>query len=73
MHFLNNLSNCECIFDYFDGYQFADNKDLHNEWRVAKKMNKMKIVSYIKDKTGYDVSPDAMFDIQVIPQHKVGL
>lgn len=32
----------------------------------------MKIVSYIKERTGYDVSPDAMFDVQVIPQHKVG-
>jgi hypothetical protein len=26
----------------------------------------MKVVSFLKEKTGYSVSPDAMFDIQVI-------
>lgn len=29
--------------------------------------NKKKIVSFIKEKTGYIVSPDAMFDVQVLP------
>lgn len=29
----------------------------------------MKVVSLIKEKTGFTVSPDAMFDIQVISPH----
>lgn len=45
--------------------QFADNEDLQSEWRAAKRINKLKVVSLIKEKTGYSVSPDAMFDIQV--------
>lgn len=50
--------------------KFADNEDLHREWRVAKRKNKMKVVSLIKEKTGYSVSPDAMFDIQVKRIHE---
>ncbi|GLT54843.1 hypothetical protein SLA2020_280070 [Shorea laevis] len=46
--------------------KFADNEDLHTQWRAAKRSNKMKVVSFLKEKTGYSVSPDAMFDIQVI-------
>ncbi|KAI3880906.1 hypothetical protein MKW92_041514 [Papaver armeniacum] len=44
--------------------KFADNEDLHAEWKAAKKSNKIKAASYIKEKTGYSVSPDAMFDVQ---------
>ncbi|RLN40745.1 alpha-1,4 glucan phosphorylase L isozyme, chloroplastic/amyloplastic [Panicum miliaceum] len=50
--------------------KFADNEDLHSEWRAAKLANKMKIVSLIRDKTGYIVSPDAMFDVQVKRIHE---
>lgn len=46
--------------------QFADDEDLQNQWRIAKRNNKLKAVSFLKEKTGYTVSPDAMFDIQVI-------
>ncbi len=45
--------------------QFADDEDLQSEWRAAKKANKVKVVSLIREKTGYIVSPDAMFDVQV--------
>jgi len=45
--------------------QFADDKDLQAEWVEAKRNNKLKLVSFIEEKTGYTVSPDAMFDIQV--------
>jgi glucan phosphorylase len=47
------------------GLQFADNKELQEEWWQAKRANKLKLVSYIKEKTGYVISPDALFDIQV--------
>uniref|UniRef100_A0A0D6QZS8 Alpha-1,4 glucan phosphorylase n=1 Tax=Araucaria cunninghamii TaxID=56994 RepID=A0A0D6QZS8_ARACU len=50
--------------------KFADNKDLHKEWRAAKRANKLKLVSYIKEKTGYIINPDSMFDIQVKRIHE---
>ena len=45
--------------------QFADNEELQSEWREAKRRNKIKVASFLKQKTGYVVSPDAMFDVQV--------
>ncbi|KAH0680967.1 hypothetical protein KY284_022052 [Solanum tuberosum] len=50
--------------------KFADNEDLQNEWREAKRSNKIKVVSFLKEKTGYSVVPDAMFDIQVKRIHE---
>lgn len=44
---------------------FADNEDLQLEWKEAKRRNKIKVVAFLKEKTGYIVSPDAMFDVQV--------
>lgn len=48
----------------------ADNEELQTEWKAAKKSNKVKVVSLIKEKTGYTVSPDAMFDVQVKRIHE---
>ncbi|CAN4115574.1 unnamed protein product [Withania somnifera] len=50
--------------------KFADNEDFHTEWREAKRSNKIKVVSFLKEKTGYSVIPDAMFDIQVKRIHE---
>ncbi|XP_009764309.1 alpha-1,4 glucan phosphorylase L-1 isozyme, chloroplastic/amyloplastic [Nicotiana sylvestris] len=50
--------------------QFVDNEDLQIEWREAKRSNKIKAVSFLKEKTGYSVIPDAMFDIQVKRIHE---
>ncbi|GFQ01442.1 alpha-1 4 glucan phosphorylase l-1 isozyme chloroplastic/amyloplastic [Phtheirospermum japonicum] len=50
--------------------KFADNEDLHNEWRATKRINKIKVASFLKEKTGYSVNPDAMFDIQVKRIHE---
>lgn len=50
--------------------KFADNEDLQSEWRAAKRINKMKVVSFLQEKTGYRVSPDAVFDIQVKRIHE---
>ncbi|XP_021297740.1 alpha-glucan phosphorylase 1 isoform X1 [Herrania umbratica] len=50
--------------------KFADNEDLQTQWRAAKMSNKLKVVSFLKEKTGYLVSPDAMFDIQVKRIHE---
>lgn len=46
--------------------QLANNDELQAEWREAKRKNKMKIVTFLKETTGYVVSPDAMFDVQVL-------
>ncbi|XP_002526085.2 alpha-1,4 glucan phosphorylase L isozyme, chloroplastic/amyloplastic isoform X1 [Ricinus communis] len=50
--------------------KFSDNEDLQTQWRAAKRSNKMKVVQLIKEKTGYSVSTDAMFDIQVKRIHE---
>ncbi|XP_023732365.1 alpha-1,4 glucan phosphorylase L-1 isozyme, chloroplastic/amyloplastic [Lactuca sativa] len=50
--------------------KFADDEDLQSEWKAAKRSNKIKVVSFLKEKTGYSVSPDAMFDIQVKRIHE---
>lgn len=50
--------------------KFADNEDLQTQWRTAKRTNKMKVLQLIKERTGYSVSPDAMFDIQVKRIHE---
>ncbi|CAH2044938.1 unnamed protein product [Thlaspi arvense] len=50
--------------------KFADNEDLQSEWRAAKRKNKLKVVSLIKERTGYTVNPDAMFDIQIKRIHE---
>ncbi|XP_019195371.1 PREDICTED: LOW QUALITY PROTEIN: alpha-1,4 glucan phosphorylase L isozyme, chloroplastic/amyloplastic-like [Ipomoea nil] len=50
--------------------KFADNEDLQKEWRAAKRSNKVKVASFLKETTGYSVSPNAMFDIQVKRIHE---
>lgn len=50
--------------------KFAHNEDLQNEWRAAKRSNKIKVASFLKETTGYTVNPDAMFDIQVKRIHE---
>ncbi|KAL6135547.1 hypothetical protein ACLB2K_067774 [Fragaria x ananassa] len=50
--------------------QYADDEDLQTQWRQAKRSNKLRVVSFIKERTGYSVSPDAMFDIQVKRIHE---
>ncbi|CAN6477250.1 unnamed protein product [Victoria cruziana] len=50
--------------------QFSENEELQAEWVAAKRSNKLKLVSYIKEMTDYVISPDAMFDIQVKRIHE---
>ena len=46
--------------------QFVVKEDLQFEWRKAKRRNKVKVASFLKEKRGCIVNPDAMFDVQVI-------
>ncbi|CAM9001180.1 unnamed protein product [Rhodiola kirilowii] len=50
--------------------KFADNEDLQSEWREAKRRSKVKVAALIKEKTGYVVSPDSMFDVQIKRIHE---
>ncbi|KDP41281.1 hypothetical protein JCGZ_15688 [Jatropha curcas] len=50
--------------------KFVDNEDLQSEWKEAKRKNKIKVAAFLKEKTGYVVSPDAMFDVQVKRIHE---
>ncbi|XP_022642603.1 alpha-1,4 glucan phosphorylase L isozyme, chloroplastic/amyloplastic-like [Vigna radiata var. radiata] len=63
------------VFNAF--YKFVENEDLQLQWREAKRSNKVKVAvaAFIREKTGYFVSPDAMFDIQVIfvPDYNVSV
>lgn len=49
---------------------FADNKELQQEWVNAKVARKAKLAAYIKSKTGYTINPNALFDIQVKRIHE---
>ncbi|XP_050237902.1 alpha-1,4 glucan phosphorylase L-2 isozyme, chloroplastic/amyloplastic-like [Mercurialis annua] len=50
--------------------KFADNEGLQTEWREAKRTNKKKVAAFLKEKTGYTVNPDAMFDVQIKRIHE---
>ncbi|KAK8547045.1 hypothetical protein V6N13_099790 [Hibiscus sabdariffa] len=50
--------------------KFADNEDLQSEWREAKRRNKVKVASFLREKTGYIVNPDSMFDVQIKRIHE---
>ncbi|XP_058778828.1 alpha-1,4 glucan phosphorylase L isozyme, chloroplastic/amyloplastic [Vicia villosa] len=50
--------------------KFADDEGLQTQWREAKRNNKVKVAAFLKERTGYSVSPDSMFDIQVKRIHE---
>ncbi|KAL1335884.1 hypothetical protein HN51_030328 [Arachis hypogaea] len=47
-----------------------DNADFHLEWKMVKKVNKMRLAEYIEAMSGVKVSLDAMFDVQVKRIHE---
>lgn len=50
--------------------QYADNEDLQKEFAAAKMENKVKLTEWVKEKTGYDICPNSLFDIQVKRIHE---
>ncbi|KAG0562497.1 hypothetical protein KC19_9G151300 [Ceratodon purpureus] len=46
------------------------NKDFLKEWRLAKKARKEKLAKFIKERTGYVVNSDSMFDVQIKRIHE---
>ncbi|CAI5513504.1 unnamed protein product [Closterium sp. Naga37s-1] len=50
--------------------KYADNADLQKEWIAAKRARKEILAAWMKEKTGYTINPDVMFDIQVKRIHE---
>ncbi|XWS18435.1 hypothetical protein CRYUN_Cryun32bG0043600 [Craigia yunnanensis] len=48
----------------------AANGELHQEWKMVKKVNKIRLAEYIEAMSGLKVSLDAMFDVQTKRIHE---
>ncbi|MBD4631538.1 glucan phosphorylase, partial [Xanthomonas citri pv. citri] len=49
--------------------KYADDKTLLKKIGVAKHHNKVRLAQVIKNQTGLEVSPDALFDVQIKRLH----
>jgi len=50
--------------------KFADNKGFKEIWGQIKHQNKAALANIIKERTGIDVNPDSLFDVQVKRLHE---
>lgn len=50
--------------------EFANDKQLHQEWAAAKHANKVRLASYILEVTGVKVDPNSLFDTQIKRIHE---
>ncbi|KAJ0985992.1 hypothetical protein J5N97_004348 [Dioscorea zingiberensis] len=50
--------------------EHAENEELQHEWRMVRRVNKIRLVEFIETMTGMKVSPDAMFDVQIKRIHE---
>ncbi|KAJ5561619.1 hypothetical protein N7535_003919 [Penicillium sp. DV-2018c] len=62
--FLKDLT----LLDKIEAY--VDDKAFREEWALIKRENKMRLARHIKATTGFDVNPDALFDVQVKRIHE---
>ncbi|MFN8072086.1 MAG: glycogen/starch/alpha-glucan phosphorylase [Mycobacterium sp.] len=49
---------------------YADDPSFQQRWRAVKRGNKARLADYVADKTGIDLNPDWMFDVQVKRIHE---
>jgi starch phosphorylase len=49
---------------------FADNAEFQKQWRDAKLANKRRLSALIAERTGIDVAPESLFDVQVKRIHE---
>ena len=50
--------------------QFVDDRDFREEWREVKLENKKNLAGLIRERTGIEVDPSSLFDIQVKRIHE---
>ncbi|KAL3480284.1 glycosyl transferase [Aspergillus californicus] len=62
--FLTDLT----LLDQLENY--VDDKDFQQEWAEIKTSNKLRLAKHIKEATGYSVSPNSLFDVQVKRIHE---
>jgi starch phosphorylase len=49
---------------------FAEDRELHEEWKAIKLQNKVRLASYIQDRLGITTDPESMFDVLVKRLHE---
>jgi len=48
----------------------AEDKDFQAKWRACKRNSKVKLAEEVKERTGYDINPDSLFDVQIKRIHE---
>ena len=50
--------------------QYSEDKQFQAKWEAIKMSNKKKLVAWIEQKTGIEIDPNSMFDVQIKRIHE---